>query len=111
MGCDYYITKVLNIYYTENEYFDNEIDRERGYFNDDIFDEDDDNYEEIMKSYKISVLTPQISPILIYNNGKFNKPITEANYKYIIEDILINNGKKWSDVIKIIKVEKRFERF
>jgi len=51
-----------------------------------------------------------MTPILIYNNGKFNKPITEAKYKYIIEDILINNGKKWSDVIKIIKVEKRYER-
>jgi hypothetical protein len=110
MGCDYYIIKVLEIYYSENEYFETQIDRERGYFNYDRFDEDDDNYEENIKSYKKSVLTPQMSPILIYNNGKFNKPITEAKYKFLIEEILMNNGKKWSDVIKIMKVEIRYER-
>jgi len=110
MGCDYYITKVLQIYYNETEFFEFVLDKEKGYFNYDNFDEDDDNYEENVKSYIKSVLTPQTQPIILYNNGKFNKPNTEKKYKVLIEFLLTDNKKEWSDIIKIIKVEERFER-
>ena len=33
MGCDYYITKVLQIYYSETEIVEYELERERGYLN------------------------------------------------------------------------------
>lgn len=111
MGCDYYITKVLQMYYSETEFIEFETSRERCYFYYEILDEDDDNYDENLKSYKKSVLTPKSAPIILYINGKFNKPITEEKYKTFVEYEVTHNGKKWSDIIKIIKVEKRFERF
>jgi len=110
MGCDYYITKVLQIYYSETEIVEYELERERGYFNYNNFDEDDDNYEEDIKSYINSVLTPQTKPIILYNNSNFNKPITEKKYKTLVEFLLREHKKSWADIIKIIKVEERFER-
>ena len=110
MGCDYYITKVLEIYYSETEFIEFETSRERCYFNYSNFDEDDDNYEEDIKSYINSVLIPQTQPIILYIDGNFNKPITEVKYKRYVEYEINNIGKTWSDIIKIIKVEKRFER-
>jgi len=51
MGCDYYIIKLLRIYYNDsgNDYLEIEIDRERGYFDDFQFDEDADDYDDKLK--------------------------------------------------------------
>ena len=104
MGCDYYIQKVLRIYFND-EFLSFEVDRERGYFNY-MSDEDD---ETKMDEYIKHVLTPKTEPIIIYNNG-FNKPTSEKKYKSIIERLLNDSGKSWSEITKIIKIEVRYER-
>ena len=45
MGCDYYILKVLHIYYNENDYLEFELDRERCYYFYSC-DSDEEDYED-----------------------------------------------------------------
>jgi hypothetical protein len=110
MGCDYYILKLLRIYYNDNDYLELEIDRVRGYYNDADFDEDADDYEEWLNEHIKQMLTPKIAPIVIYNNNRFNKSSCESKYKMLVENEINKCGKTWSDVTKIIKVEERHER-
>jgi len=110
MGCDYYILKLLRIYYKENEYLETELDREKGYYDDCQFDEDADDYEEKLNEYIQQMLTPRIEPIIIYSNGKFNKSSCESKYKTLIENIITKDNKQWCEITKIIKVEERRER-
>ena len=112
MGCDYYIVKYLCIYFNDkdNDVLNFEIERERGYFGDHLGDEDEDDYEKKRDEYLKNVLTPQTKPITIYNNGVFNKPMSETKYKSIIEGLIRDSGKKWSEITKIIKEEGRYER-
>jgi hypothetical protein len=109
MGCDYYIIKFLYIYYNERDYLDIELDRVRGYY-DDQFDEDADDYEEKLYEYIEYTLTPKTEPIIIYMNNKFNKESCELKYKNIVNNKINKHGKKWSEIIKIVKVEERRER-
>jgi hypothetical protein len=118
-SCDYYITKVLQLYYNDNndnnynndnKYEEIELKREKGYYCYDLYDEDEENYEEMINDYKNSILIPQAKPIILYMNGNFNKPASEEKYKPRIDYELISMKKKWSDITKIIKVEKRFAR-
>lgn len=109
MGCDYYILKVLQIqYYTENDDSEIELSRERCYYTYE-YDEDADDYEEQMDTYIKTTLTPQMNPIILYTNNSFNKVNSEIKYKTIIEDELKKHNKPWSDIIKIIKVERRYQ--
>jgi hypothetical protein len=112
MGCDYYICKVLYIYYNENGYIKHEISREGRYYNydEDHYDEDEDDYDMKINEYFQSVLIPRIKPIVIYENHLFNKPICKTKYKKVIENILRISDKKWSEIVKIMKVEERCER-
>jgi len=110
MGCDYYIVKYLCIYFDDNDVLNFEIERERGYFLNDIGDEDEDDYDKKWEEYIKGVLTPQMKPIIIYNNGMFNKPMSETKYKSIIEQFIKDHGNKWSEITKIIKEEGRYER-
>ena len=41
MGCDYYIFKVLHIYYNDTEYLDVTLHRKRGYYDYEEQDEDE----------------------------------------------------------------------
>ena len=115
MGCDYYILKVLHVYYENGDGvgdFKIEVDRQRGYFyyeNDNV-DEDDDNYEEKLAEYKRGVLTPYMPPITIYSDKAFNKPLTEIKYRKLVEAELSDLSIKWSALKQIIKVELRYER-
>ena len=111
MGCDYYILKVLRIYYNKNNYhyFSIELNRQKCYYNYD-YDEDEEDYEPKVNNYIKTCLIPLMKPIIIYNNDKFNKSMYETKYKSMIENEMNNHGKIWSDIIKIIKVESRFER-
>jgi hypothetical protein len=111
MGCDYYIIKTLHIYYNDTEYLNLEIDRKNGYyFYSSLFDEDEYFYEDKVNDYIKRALTPEMEPITIYDNGEFNKPLTEAKYKSIIEERMNSAGKTWLEITKIKKVEVRFER-
>jgi hypothetical protein len=110
MGCDYYIVKMLNIYCdNDDEYLTLEIDNQRGYYHI-IYDEDDDDYEIKVNEYIKECLTPSIQPIIIYDNNNFIKPTFETKYKYIVEQFIKNYGKTLNNIIKIIKVEERYER-
>lgn len=110
MGCDYYILKVLQIYYNENDYLEIELDRLREYYDYDQYDEDEDNYEEKINEYIKTALTPKMKPILIYSNSSFTKPLFEEKYKTMIEKKIHDNRKNWYEITKILKVEERRER-
>lgn len=115
MGCDYYILKLLRIYYDNgfngsNEYLEVELDRERGYYDDLQFDEDADDYEEKINEHIRQTLIPKTEPIFLYINGQWNKTSCETKYTALIENEMTNIGKKWSDVTKVIKLEYRHER-
>ena len=107
MGCDYYIQKVLRIYFEDDDYLCFVVETERGYYMD-IYDEDEEDYETKVNEYKKKCLTPDIEPIIIYN-GAFNKSASETKYKSIVENFMNDCGKKFSDITKIIKVEHRYE--
>jgi hypothetical protein len=109
MGCDYYIIKLLRIYYSNNEYLDLELHRERGYYNY-SYDEDEDDYEEKVWQYKKYVLTPEMNPIVIYNNNSFHKIHFEDKYKSLVETEINKHNKSWSEIIKIMKIEERYLR-
>jgi len=109
MGCDYYIEKVLHIYYNNIDYFPIELCRDKGdYYYD--FDIDDIDYEKKINEYKKNILTSQIEPIILYDNNRFKKISYEIKYKQLIENKINIYHKKWDDIIKIIKVEERYER-
>lgn len=110
MGCDYYIIKLLRIYYNDSAYLEVELNRERGYYDDYQFDEDADDYEEKLNDYIEKVLLPKVPPIIIYNNNSFNKSSCEIKYKGLVEAEINKCDKKWSEITKIVKVEERYER-
>jgi len=109
MGCDYYITKNLRIYYNNNDYLNIELSSEKGYYYFQ-YDEDELDYEKKENDYIEETLKPHMEPIIIYNNDKFNKPTFETKYKYIVENEINKYGKLWCEIAKIIKVEERYER-
>ena len=111
MGCDYYIYKVLHIYFNENDYLELIVDREKGYFGDMQYDEDNDDYDEKLEEYIKEELKPQFDPIIIYNNNSFNKTSTELKYKNLIQEKINEYCKNWYEIKKIIKLEKRIMRF
>ena len=110
MGCDYYIIKVLQIYYKEDEYLEIELNRERSYYRYEDFDEDADDYEVKLKEYINHCLTVQIEPIVLYKDGAFNKELSEIKYKSLVENQMNKFNMNFSKIQKIIKVEKRHER-
>lgn len=110
MGCDYYILKLLHIYYNENDYVEVELTRERGYYDDLQFDEDANDYDEKVTEHIREMLTPKTEPIVIYINNRFNKLSCAEKYRTLIETEINQRDKKWSEITKIVKVEKRQER-
>jgi hypothetical protein len=110
MGCDYYILKLLHIYYSETEYVEVELDRERGYYDDLQFDEDADDFDEKICEYMEEVLKPTIDPIVIYSNNNFNKSSCKSKYESLVTSEINKNNKTWNEIKKIIKVEERRER-
>lgn len=109
MGCDYYIAKVLYIYYKNNDYLPIELYRDGGDYLFD-FDIDDIDYEKKISEYKDNILTSRFDPIIIYDNYNFRNNTFENKYKLLIEKHITKYNIKWSDIRKIIKVEERYER-
>jgi len=110
MGCDFYIIKVLYIYYNDNTYISIELDRDRGFYCYD-FDDDDPEYEEKKNEYIKKMLIPHMNPIILYDNYTFKNMSYQNKYKLLIENEISKEKKNWNDIIKIIKVEEREERF
>ena len=113
MGCDYYIDKNLNIYdYNDKIISYINLEHERGYYwFTSLLDEDEDGYDIELKQYKKDKLTPNMKPIVIYSNNKFNKLSFENKYKKTVENELKIFNKTLNDVNKIIKIEDRYERW
>jgi hypothetical protein len=108
MGCDYYIVINLYIYFNDNEYnyLTIELERHKGYYSYDDYDEDEEKLDEYTKS----ILRPTMKPMIIYDNESFKKISFERMYKSLVEDKINEHNKKWCDIKKIIKVERRYER-
>ena len=111
MGCDYYIQKVLYIHFEDDNYLRFTIGTERGYYHS-VYDSDDEteDYDRKLIEYKKKCLTPQMKPIIIYENSVFSKPIYNTKYKSMVETFTKDCGKNFSDITKIIKKEERNER-
>ena len=111
MGCDYYIVKVLNIYYNDNNNLRVVLERQNGYFNFDYYhDEDEEDYDDKVNEYIKDILTPKMKPIIIYSNNSFNKLSSETKYKTLIENEINKYNKTWCEITKILKAEERYER-
>uniref|UniRef100_A0A6C0H3I1 Uncharacterized protein n=1 Tax=viral metagenome TaxID=1070528 RepID=A0A6C0H3I1_9ZZZZ len=112
MGCDYYILKLLQIYYNNDDFLEIELYRQKGYYIDDDQDEDEDydDYSERFHEYVEYCLETKMKPIVIYNNNCFCKSSFDTKYTNIIEDEIVKHNKTWSEITKIVKVEKRLER-
>ncbi len=115
MGCDYYVKKVLHIYYNDNEYLNVELNRIRGYYNDDGDDDQDEDetmedYLERVDEYFKYILTPKMKPIVIYENKWFNKLSYKIKYISLIKNEINKKKIRWTDITKVIKVEERQQR-
>jgi len=117
MGCDYYITTNLNIYY--NNVLNNdvqdfsiiELKKERGYYYYPThIDEDDDDFENSLLEYIEEQLMPKMPPILIYYNGTFKNSKLENKYFTLVNEQLKYENREWKEINKIIKDEFRWER-
>ena len=110
MGCDYYIDKDIIIYFQDNSRHSINVENERGYFYDIDIDEDEDDYE---KEYEKSIQTqlePKMKPIILYTDHSFCNNAFELKYKNLIDYELLRIGKTWVHIVKIKKVEYRYER-
>ena len=111
MGCDYYIEKGLYITLLNGDYIWIHLSSEKGYFMDDFLDEDEDDYEEKVKKFKKESLTPEMKPIIIFENKHYLKEMFYEKYNSCIEQYIFREKYTWEDVLIIKKVEKRNERF
>jgi predicted NUDIX family phosphoesterase len=116
MGCDYYIYKYLIIKLNNNNFpLFIELEKDRGYFNFEL-DEDDPDYDKKYKKYIKKILTPNMEPILIYEKNQFVNSKLENKYKFCIQEELNRFNKSheekidWANILDINKIETREER-
>lgn len=109
MGCDYYITKQIVIYFDDVTPIWITLETIEGYYYW-SYDEDAEDYEEKVKAYIKRTLTSSMEPIVIYENGSFKKPELETKYKTLIENEIKEIGKQWTEIVRIKKEELRYER-
>lgn len=115
MGCDYYICKYLKINFQSILSLFIELDRDKGYFYFDL-DEDDPDYNKKYKKYVNEILTPNMKPIIIYENNQFINSNLENKYTFLIQEKLNRynrsheNKIEWNDILDIKKIETRYER-
>ena len=110
MGCDYYIEKGLSILLQNNKCLWIILERNKGYFMHDYFDEDEDGYEEKMKKDIEEYLTPKMNPIVLYEENEFLKEVFKVKYYRMIEECILQHNYTWKDVLSVKKVEERYER-
>lgn len=109
MGCDFYIVKSLFLY-LEEDYVEMELERDHGYFNWDLYDEEDPEYKTKMEDCMQRVLEATGPPILIYDGNCFLQPILESLYKSLVEKEIMRVGIQWNQIKRIVKEETRFRR-
>lgn len=106
----FYELSLLRVYYRGEDtyYLDLVLDKKVFKFCHDV-DPDDSNYEEIVEKFRNMRLTVYKQPITIYETPNFNKPLCEEKYRNLVQDLTTKNGKKWEDIVKIVKMEERIE--
>jgi len=116
MGCDYYICKYLKIKFQSISPLFIQLEKDIGYFNFCV-DEDDPDYDEKYEKYIKEILTPNMKPIIIYEKNQFVNSKLENKYKlFIYEELNMYNKNhenkiEWKDILDIIKIETRYERY
>ena len=112
MGCDYYIIKQIQIHYKNDNtgFVPIEVSRDRGYFYYSNLDEDEEDYEYECRISKEKQLTPEMNPILLYENGKFIKDTYNTKYIRMIEEANRIYRRNMTDVLYIYKDEVRETR-
>ena len=106
----FYIVTKLRVYYggEDSDTFDVVLDKEvHAFCPDRDVDPDDSNYEEKVDLVRKRYLAVYTKPITIYEDQQFNKPLCEAKYKPLVQNLASKNGKKWEDIVKIVKMEER----
>ncbi len=115
MGCDYYIIKRLRIEHSDG--IDTiELDRERCYFNESIYDNSDidsddtdynkkfsENIDEKSKKY----LQVTYKPRILLEDGEWKNDIIRDKYIDMIYEKLKNYNNAFSNINLIIKEEIR----
>jgi hypothetical protein len=104
----YHALTVLRIYYNETEHW-KLIIQKKDLYHHISGDEDDPLYEEHILKDRQRHLEVYMTPIMIYNNNIFIKPICQLKYKHLIDKYITKYGKSWSDIIRIVKVEERID--
>ena len=121
MGCDYVISKMLYVHYCnsgekmdgemDTKFFVIELSRIGAYFVDDFFDIYDPDYEAKLRENEAKQLTPNMQPIVLYEDGRFKTALYESKYKQMIETEMSVYDTQWSDIIKVVKMEERYRRY
>ena len=106
----FYVLTLLRVYYRglDTDYFDLVLEKKVFKFCHDV-DPDDTNYEDKVEKIRNMRLTVYTEPIIIYEPPHFNKPLCEEKYRNLVQDLTTKNGKKWEDIVKIVKLEERIE--
>jgi hypothetical protein len=118
MGCDYYIEKYLTIYYNDKSTTYIPLSIDKGYFYYPDLDEDDVNYDKKYEEMIAEQLMSKMPPMVIYSNQQFLNEKLEQKYRSLIEGQFYNkykingndNCKGWTNIVRIIKKESRYER-
>lgn len=116
MGCDYYIVKQLEVIHINDD--DDEItttielDRDRGYFFDDINSRDSDDSSDSDEDYDTrfqrkygKYLEVTYQPRVLFQNGKWKSERVQEKYEDTITNEIGNDM-----IISIIKQEVRYLR-
>lgn len=107
MGCDYYIVKILEVnYLNDNENEVIELDTQRCYFNEvdfDSIDSDDTDYED---EYYKKYLEVHYKPRVLFENNKWKNEKIKAKY----EDFVLSKKISKDIFLSVIKKEIRYLR-
>lgn len=94
-----------------------QVERSRGDFYFGLLDEDEPDYEEKYEEYIKDALTPEMKPILIYENNQFVNSRLENKYNTLIQEHIVMYNKShethidFKDILDITKIETRVERY
>ena len=109
MGCDYYIAKMLEVFFIEEvsgkvaekvEYI--ELYKEPGYFGYIHYDSDSDSYNENERR----CLRVTYKPLILCEAGLWKNDKIKRKY----DSIIVSNGVDVDKIIKVVKFESRFLR-
>lgn len=110
MGCDYYICKVLSIFYEEKDecsYDSIELSRDRGYFYDSDSDSDVEDRRTFGEKYN-HYLKSNFKPLVVYTlEGGWKNDFIKSKYNDLVNKHKNYKGNPYKNktITKIIKEE------